>query len=76
MIVPGDQKAMLAGLEGSMKFHRKMEGAKIAGRKDGVKMDNVDNTVAGVSQSSIWKFKIDYINNISGLFNQDLSTFA
>jgi len=76
MIVPGDQKAMLAGLEGSTKFHRKMEGAKIAGEKDGVRMDNVDNTVAGVSLSSIWKFKIDYINNISGLFNQDLSTFA
>jgi len=36
----------------------------------------VDNTVAGASQSSIWKFKIDYINSISGLFNQDLSTFA
>lgn len=33
MIVPGDQKVMLAGLEGSTKFHRKMEGAKIrAGR--------------------------------------------
>ena len=33
MIVPRDQKAMLAGLEGSTKFHRKMEGAKIrAGR--------------------------------------------
>lgn len=30
MIVPGDQKAMLAGLEGSTKPHRKMEGAKIA----------------------------------------------
>lgn len=53
MIVPGDQKAMLAGLEGSTKFHRKMEGAKIAGGKDGVRMDNVDNTVAGASQSSI-----------------------
>jgi hypothetical protein len=53
MIVPGDQKAMLAGLEGSTKFHRKMEGAKIAGGKDGVRMNNVDNTVAGASQSSI-----------------------
>ena len=53
MIVPGDQKAMLAGLEGSTKFHRKMEGAKIVGGKDGVRMDNVDNTVAGASQSSI-----------------------
>lgn len=49
MIVPGDQKAMLAGLKGSTKFHRKMEGAKIASGKDGVRMDNVDNTVAGVS---------------------------
>jgi len=76
MIVPGDQKAMLAELEGSTEFHRKMEGAKIAGGKDGVRMDNVDNIVARASQSSIWKFKIDYINNISGLFNQDLSTSA
>lgn len=53
MIVPGDQKVMLAGLEGSTKFHKKMEGAKIAGGNDGVRMDNVDNTVAGASQSSI-----------------------
>jgi hypothetical protein len=53
MIVPGDQKAMLAGLEGSTKFHKKMEGGKIAGGKDGVRMDNVGNIVAGASQSSI-----------------------
>ena len=76
MIVPGDQKAMLAGIEGSTKFHRKMGGAKIAGGKDGARMDNVGNTVAGASQSSVWKFKIDYIDNISGLSNQDLSTFT
>jgi hypothetical protein len=53
MIVPGDQKAVLAGLEGSTKFHRKMEGAKIAGGKDGVRMDDVDNTVAGAGRSGI-----------------------
>ena len=49
MIVPGDQKAMLAGLEGSTEFHRKMEGAKMAGGKDGVRMYIMDNTVAGAS---------------------------
>lgn len=53
IIVPGDQKAMLVGLEGSTKFHGKMEGAKITGGKDGVRTFNVDNTAAGASQSSI-----------------------
>ena len=40
---------MLAGLERSTGFYRKMEGAKVAGGKDGVRMYDMDNTVAGAS---------------------------
>ncbi|OCL11258.1 hypothetical protein AOQ84DRAFT_229702 [Glonium stellatum] len=49
MIIPGGQKATLAGLEGSTKFHRKMEGGKTVGGRDGSKPQNENDASARTS---------------------------